>query len=117
MEKLLENYKWLVLRNQGYKREIDTWTELYNTYRADKILIYIDDLENYIKKNKKSILHIIKLIDEIEDDRVKEVIYLRYIENMTYEDIAFKLHFSDKTIYRLHSKGMNVIGGDLDVHR
>lgn len=113
----LENYKWLVLRNEIYKREIIKWTELYDEYRAEKILTYIDDLEIYIRENEKLIHLIESLVDDIEDIRVSDVLRLRYIENMTYDDIACKLNYSVKTIYRLHKMGMNNIGGETYVNR
>lgn len=117
MEKLLENYKWLIIRNEIYKREIETWTELYEEYRAEKILIYVDDLKSYIKKNENLIHLTLKVIDEIEDVRVKDILELRYIKNMTYDDIACKLNYSVNTIYRLHKVGMNNIGGETYVNR
>ena len=48
-------------------------------------------------------------IDSVSDDRLKELLRLRYIDGMTWEKIAEQMNYSCMQINRLHSKALSQI--------
>ena len=74
--------------------------------RMEKQIAEIVDLENDIKKEigEYRLLRdeVKKAIDLQEDEDERLLLKLRYIEGATWEDIAEKMDYSTRHIYRLH---------------
>lgn len=72
-----------------------------------KIVEMEEKINNLIDEyvDKKNL--IIFQIDNMEDDINYEILYSRYIEKKTFEDIAVKLHYSWRQIIRLHGRALN----------
>ena len=70
----------------------------------------IDELENnldkmideYLVKREK----IIAQIDTMEEERVYQILFSRYIEKKTFEKIATEMEYSWRQIVRLHGKAL-----------
>jgi len=66
----------------------------------------ITDLVNTLIAKKDLI---ISQIEQVDDPKCYNVLFLRYVENDTYELIAEKMGFDDpRHIYRLHNKGLDI---------
>ena len=59
----------------------------------------IDILEHQIKKK----------INKIKNHDAKNIMAKRYIEKLTFEDIAEKTNLSIATVYRLHKEGVDAM--------
>ena len=71
----------------------------------------IDELERKIdsmidalfdKKNK-----IVNQIDSMEDERVYDILFARYIQNKKFEEIAVEMGYSYRQAIRLHGTALN----------
>lgn len=71
----------------------------------------IDELERNLDKaidqyvNKKN--EIIKQIDSMEDETLYTILFSRYIEKKTFEQIATEVNYSYRQVTRLHGKALN----------
>ena len=80
--------------------------------RMDKI---IRDIRNTIAQKEYARAHICKMIDDIQDDDMRAVLYYKYMKQMPSKDIAKEMGYSDnyirhmvidgvKEFYRAHSE-------------
>lgn len=60
-------------------------------------------IDQYVDKKNE----IIKQIDSMEDETLYVILFSRYIEKKTFEQIATELHYSYRQITRLHGKALN----------
>lgn len=68
--------------------------------------------ENYDQKIKESKLlrkKIEKIIDSVDDDLLRELLYNKYILGKTLEEIGLILNYSKRHIERLHIKALEKI--------
>lgn len=49
---------------------------------------------------------ILEVIDSIDNLNFRRVLRLKYIDNMTYQQIADRLHYSKRQIHRIHGKAL-----------
>ena len=80
---------------------------------ANRLELAVEDIvENADKLAEKirEMLHakeeIEQVIDSLEDDTLREIMKYRYINMMTWEQIAFKMHYSYVHICRLHGRAL-----------
>ena len=70
----------------------------------------IDELENNLDKMIDEYLvkreRIIAQIDTMEEERVYQILFSRYIEKKTFEKIATEMEYSWRQIVRLHGKAL-----------
>lgn len=66
----------------------------------------IERLKARAKRQRHDVL---EEIDTLEDPKHAEVLELFFIECLTLEEIADKLRFSDRHIYRLYSEGVTYL--------
>lgn len=78
---------------------------------SDKIANYVTeiaDLKNLIAKNLAKCIEEYKklttFIENIEDSQLRLILTLRYINNFTWQQIAFKLNFCSESIPRKKCK-------------
>lgn len=68
------------------------------------------DFEHELKEQIKELVNlkgeIIKTIDTIKDTDLIEVLYLRYLECMQWEEIALKMNYSYRWILKLHGQAL-----------
>ena len=55
---------------------------------------------------------IYKLIDKLEDERLKRLMELRYVSLKNWEYICYSLNYSWKQIHRLHGQALGILGRD-----
>ena len=72
---------------------------------ADIELIISKEIEHYISVKKE--IHAV--IEDVEDNDEKLCLRCRYIEFMSWEQIADKMHYELRTVFRIHGKALNHI--------
>jgi RNA polymerase sigma factor (sigma-70 family) len=55
-------------------------------------------------------------IREVEQDRDRELLELRYLKGHTWERIAEEMNYSSEYIQRLHKKAVILLGGNVSLH-
>ena len=77
---------------------------------------YYPLLERYEKEIEVDIARLVELkkeviavIDQIEDADEVNLLYMRYIQYMKWEEIAEKMKFSYKHVHRIHAKALNSV--------
>lgn len=81
----------------------------------DKYAEYVADMEDLTEKYKaleleeeRMVLEIMRAI-RILPGEISDVIYMRYVQRMSFGRIAHELHQSESTIYRRHRKGLEML--------
>lgn len=64
-----------------------------------------NEIEHYI--SVKNEIH--SVIETVEDNDEKLCLRCRYIEFMSWDDIALKMHYELRNVFRLHGKALNHI--------
>lgn len=71
------------------------------------------DKEDEIKRKMEELLKIktevLSVIDKIENDNLRVVLKLRYIDSLSWSEIAEKIYASDKTVRRWHNQALELI--------
>lgn len=84
----------------GYAAELDKLERELTDERYTRIIIYKD-----IKKR----------IDKLKSTNEKDVLFYRYIKGMGWWEIAEKMKFSERQIYRFHGKALKNLEVPKDV--
>lgn len=75
-----------------------------NTYIPIKhYLSYVGSIVDKYVEHKQIIE---KSIDKVEDVTSKNILILHYIDGLSFEEIAEKLHYCERQISRLHKKAV-----------
>ncbi len=78
-----------------------------------KWLVKKDEVDDEIKKLKlkaeKLKAEIFALIDQIDDEQCKNILIMRYLNNLSWEQIATEMYMSLSTVKRLHGKAKSLI--------
>lgn len=81
--------------------------------KVENKVIELLALENDIKeckiKKEVAIDEISKVIDKIEDEVLKKLLKLRYLEFRKWDSIAEILNYSEQHTHRLHNKALKII--------
>ena len=78
--------------------------------KMDKTIVKIMEMEEDINKlinvliEKKNV--IVAQIDSLDDASEYEVLYLRYVSNMTFEEIAENMAYSTRQVIRIYNNAL-----------
>lgn len=79
----------------------------------DRQMILIDAAQRRLDREREKALALLEetedLIAELEDYRQKNVIRLRYIDGLNWEQIATEMHWSERTVYNIHGKALEAL--------
>ena len=71
------------------------------------------DKEDEIKKKMEELLKIktevLSVIDKIENDNLRVVLKLRYIDSLSWPQISEKIYASEKTVRRWHNQALELV--------
>ena len=111
MEKLTKEmnelkFKLSDMKIKGYDTTL-TVIELNNL--EDKQVLLSKTLSNILNKNQK-------VESKIEDifQPYKNILFLKYVKNLSFDEIATKLNYSSKRIYQLHKIAVSMYLGRKD---
>ena len=80
------------------------WTET-----ADRVI----ELEQRVNARVREMVRLKQIaqdaIDRIEEARLRELLELYYIDGMTWEQVARRMHYSEVQVWRLHGRALQQI--------
>ena len=75
----------------------------------DKMLEIEDEINreiDYLQEVRKEVK---SAISGVEDDTLRTLLEYRYLDGLTWEQIAGKMHFSERWVYKLHKKALKKV--------
>lgn len=75
-----------------------------------KLKSYAKDLKQSIGQNQKEKETFICRVEAIPDEKVKQVLFLHYLDGMTIKAISAALKTNTRQIVRFHGRGLSIIG-------
>lgn len=72
-------------------------------------LIKLDELEDKQDNLLRAFVEIECIIQNLENSYQRRLIRLRYIDCLSFEEIAVRMNYSWRTIHRMHSNALNSI--------
>lgn len=110
-------YQIFALGIEHHKRQLMRWRYLYtitsDTQLKNRVQKVIDKCDSDIKRLESVRLEIEKTIQLIPKDQERELLKLRYIDGLGWDEIAEQLYYSSRNVYRLHRKALELIGAVL----
>ena len=83
--------------------------------KVEKYILELWDVHNELQEEIGKLMEksrqAEKLIQTLEDDRLRAVLELRYLCGMTWEELAKKLHFTVRWAHKLHKEGIDQLAG------
>lgn len=124
----LSQYKYLNSEMDRKLREIETWkSKLYSITgtlsdmpksknRTDKIadgVCKINEIEDSLNTDISNLIEVKNNIEQqlnlIQDMKLREIMKCRYLDCMTWEEIAYRNGISWQWVYKLHEKALDKI--------
>lgn len=124
-KKYLNSYKWLKHRARSLELEIEsirsqytghaiTYSDMPKAHNVERDLsdyaAEVDELLSDVIRLRteavKAYRQIIKDIEAVDDMAERELMRLRYINGMTWSQIADKMHYSDRWVLVLHGRAL-----------
>lgn len=109
--KVIRSYLLVALRSIIYNRlEKDNRITLHDEVEHIHFEMEFSAETHFIKKevNKIQTQKLMSALNQLTD-RQKEVIYLRYFQEMSYDDIATALNITVKATYKLAARGIDTL--------
>lgn len=75
-------------------------------HKFDRLVVLETEIDSMVDKLVEVKAEILKAINQLEDRRYRDVLRLRYIENMTFEAIAVETNYSYMQTCRLHGRAL-----------
>lgn len=92
-----------------------------NVHRMEDTIVKIIDLQNEINTIIDQLVdvkrEILTVIDSLDDADLIDLLYRRYVYYEKWEDIALKMNYNVRWIYRLHKKALQKISEKLKTGR
>lgn len=111
-ESLIEQIK--AFREKMYSTRTQVYGDSPRTHNASDISDKFKQEEHLLCKWEEDYKRAVKRCGEIycrienmEDELEKTVLKMHYLRKMTFEEIAKKLHSSERQIYRIHKRALN----------
>jgi hypothetical protein len=104
------------LKRLNYNEKVQTSRESGDSIGDD--VADIIEIENEIKADiiafERIKLEVISTIDTVHDIKCYNVLYQKYVNNKSFDDIAEEMGYTDiRQVLRLHGKGLNMVRGIL----
>lgn len=78
--------------------------------KMENCIVQIDELEREIDAAVGLLGEIRAAIGRVENPAYRNVLELRYIDGMTWEQIADRMHYSDRWVKVLHGRALVAVG-------
>ena len=78
-------------------------------HKFDELVALNDELDAQINKISRAERDIIQAIDEVDDLDCRKVLFLRYYENRKWDDIAMRMSYHERTVYRIHGRALMAV--------
>ena len=84
------------------------------TYKRSKMANAVEDMVDIEREIERDIVRLKKLYKEVsavivklDNENSRELLTLRYLCNKNWEDIADKMNFDTRSVYRIHKKALS----------
>jgi DNA-directed RNA polymerase specialized sigma subunit len=128
-KRFLHGYRALIARRDSLMREIDSLRETITgttvqlkqdvvtgsgaSDRMGETVARIIDAEEAlggaIEEINKRLTEILRAIDSVHDETQKAVLTMRYIEGMTWQNIALRISYEERQTYVIHGRALQEI--------
>lgn len=75
-------------------------------HKFDRLVVLETEIDSMVDKLVEVKAEILNAINRVEDRRLRDVLRLRYIDNMTFEAIAVETNYSYMQTCRLHGRAL-----------
>ena len=76
---------------------------------TDKCLSIVAQIQNEIYQLEQDRVKIEAVVDAVQDERCLELLRHRYLEQMTWEQVAALMCYSVRNCHRLHSQALEMV--------
>lgn len=87
-------------------------------YYGDELLAEAADRKQELYEMREQALRIMieisDIIDKVRPEELSRLLHMRYIECLTWEEIAVDLHYDIRWVYRLHGQALVKVQGILE---
>lgn len=83
---------------------------------VEKIMGIEEDINREIEEAQKTKKEILKSVDDMADEKQREILRLRYINGLKWEKIGTRLCMDCRWIMRLHAKALNNLSLTMESH-
>ncbi len=124
--KYLKQYQTTIMEIERRKQDVNMWRDMLQKVtasyssglkgggtirnRTEELIAKIVDLERHLHEKlarQISLQHEIEqLVENVGDSRERLLLQYRYLDGMTFEEIAVQMHYSWRQIHRLHSRAL-----------
>lgn len=87
-------------------QEVRGWEALAGTAQCSEALCVAEELHRDVKRMSYMRLEIKKALDSLQDERLQLLMSLRYIDGLTWEQVADRMHMDYRWIHRLHNRAL-----------
>ena len=78
-------------------------------HKYDELVALNHELDEQINVIGRMELDIVRAIDSVEDLDCRKVLFLRYYENRRWDDIAMRMSYHERTVFRIHGRALKAI--------
>ncbi len=75
-------------------------------HRYDRLVEYEQEIDAWIDELLKTKAEIVREVRRLKDGRYQEILLLRYIEGLTFEEISVRIKYSYVQTCRLHGRAL-----------
>ena len=64
---------------------------------------------DYFKEDKAVLEEIMRLIKRVPDERLQNLLILRYVDGLTWEAVAMQMNYEVRQVHRLHGDALEQV--------
>jgi DNA-directed RNA polymerase specialized sigma subunit len=108
--KYLRHYRYIntsIPLQSGQVAKFEHWADLNISPKVtDKCLSIAKQMQKEIQQLEQDREQIETAIDAVTDDCCRDLLRYRYLEQLTWEQIAHRLHYCNTYVYKLHKQAL-----------
>lgn len=109
LKKILEEYKYDYQYLKEKSKEVE---EINSLIRSGKNYEYVIVSQKYEEKELSELVEKKKYVESLLKNLgqpYRTIMYMKYISFLTFDEIAYRMNYSTKRIYQLHSEGITIL--------
>ena len=109
LKKILEEYKYDYQYLKEKSKEVE---EINSLIRSGKNYEYVIVSQKYEEKELSELVEKKKYVESLLKNLgqpYRTIMYMKYITFLTFDEIAYRMNYSTKRIYQLHSEGITIL--------
>jgi len=75
-------------------------------HKFEKYAEFRDNIDRLIDKYYDAKMEIMEVINKIQDSRMRQIYMMKFVDGMTFEEIADKVELTDRHVRRLYSENL-----------